>query len=210
MPQGWLTALPAILLATILTGGLVGLAYLDYAKLNQQPPKIPSTQKIVKTERLLEKGLASSINISNLFGNAKTQTSPVIAELPETHLNLTLMGTFTHQESSSQSALISTQKGAAVRYYLAEEVAPGTKIITIEPGIVTLRRNGQDEILKLPLLSDKRERAPTVSQHLPQPTSANIIPSATGRTHQNSQVANERKSRLKARLEKLRTQQRKN
>ena len=216
MPQGWSTALPAILLATALASGLFGLTYSDYATLNHRIPQLLSPQKATHTEHFQEADLAPfqeadlapSAKLLNLFGSARVQTAPVVAELPETRLNLTLKGTFTHQEDSSQSALISTQNGAAVRYYSGEEIAPGTKIVSIEPGLITLRRNGQDEILKLPLLSDKSSRAPTVSQHLVQSASTDSMPLAIARTHRDSQIANQRKNKLKARLEKLRTQKR--
>ena len=208
MPQGWSTTLPAILLATALASGFFGLTYSDYVTLNHRIPQLLSPQKATHTEHFQEADLAPSAKLLNLFGSARVQTAPVVAELPETRLNLTLKGTFTHQEDSSQSALISTQNGAAVRYYSGEEIAPGTKIVSIEPGLITLRRNGQDEILKLPLLSDKSSRAPTVSQHLVQSASTDSMPLATARTHRDSQIANQRKNKLKARLEKLRTQKR--
>ena len=146
-------------------------------------------------------------NLYGLFGQAKKQNAQPAKTLSETRLNLTLKGTFTHRENSQQSALISSESGSTRRYHIGEEVASGVEIISIAPGIVTLRRNGQDEVLKLPLLSDTLTRKPAPSGTANQAAlNRLVLPSNSTSVSQNSSVAVERNRKLKERLEKLRNQ----
>lgn len=185
--------------------GLASLAYSDYSQLNRQPltlaGKTPS--KVIIHPETDENTFTS---IDKLFGEPKKEgPAPIPSDLPETRLKLTLRGTFTHREDARQSALISSDKGKSIRYYTGDEISPGTKIVAIEAGMVTLRRNGQDEVLKLPLLSDSQER----EQHRPQ-RRAGIQPSRAIQTinpaGQSVELENERREKLKERLEKLRKQ----
>ena len=156
----------------------------------------------------------SYFNIGTLFGIANVHVDPVAKALPETRLNLTLKGTFTHSEDSRQSALISTNNGDTARHFLGEDISPGAKIISIEPGIIILRRNGQDEVLKLPLLASQQASSAKASRshkHRVLNTPERFTTKTpTTKPTANTQTTQQHRNNLKKRLEKLRINQRGN
>ncbi len=213
MPKGLLAALPSFGIVIITAACLAGLSYADYTVLFR--PQLEERTSSVTIKNPNESDVEPQVNVTSLFGTLKPQSTPIASDLPETRLQLILKGTFTHNEEGRQSALINANKGLTVRYFLGDDVSPGASIVSIEPGIVTLRRNGQDEILKLPLLSEQHERLANTSQKLAHTTISPNQPSTTthinsGYTKPSSQIANQHKIKLQERLEKLRANQRKN
>lgn len=211
--KGLLTALPSLGVVIVAAAGLAGLAYADYKALFQT--QLEKNLSIVAITNDKENGVEPRTDVTNLFGTLEPQATPTTSDLPETRLQLTLKGTFTHSEKHLQSALISANKNLTTRYILGDEVIPGAPIISIEPGIVTLRRNGQDEILKLPLLSQQHEKSENKTQAATR-TAINSGQSYTTNlvykdyTKINSQLSNQEKIKLKKRLDKLRSNQQKN
>lgn len=72
-----------------------------------------------------------------------------IESLPETRLELRLIGTFTHSDARQASALIAEEGSDARQIFVGETIIEDAVLVQVQKGYVTLRRNGQDEILKL-------------------------------------------------------------
>jgi len=150
--------------------------------------------------------------LKSLFGTAVVETAvKSIEKLPETRLNLTLAGTFTHIEASQASALIGESGRQSKRYFVGEEVPGNAELVEVKAGTVVLRRNGQDELLRLPMLKDSENNQPSSSKQLVKsrkPLSNTVNrPTANSQTDSNhpASIANqERKSGLKDRLAQLR------
>lgn len=97
-------------------------------------------------------------SLSNLFGvpvqNEESAQEAVFQALPETPLNLKLFGTIAHTEENLSSAWISANNNSPVRYFLNQKVEGQSELVHVAEGYVVLRRNGEDELLKLPMLRD--------------------------------------------------------
>ncbi len=157
--------------------------------------------------------------ITKLFGQASnsSQQAPPIKKLPETRLDLTLKGTFTHKDNDKASALISENSKSATRFFLGDKIPGGAELIAVRKGEITLRRNGQDELLKLPYLkTDER-----IIQNSQRRTPSSKQTSSVSRNSQTESNSNSNKSltnvtnnphqqQLKDRLARLRNNKKKN
>ena len=95
------------------------------------------------------------LELSNLFGiPVIEEASEDYQELPETPLNLQLFGTIAHQDPNMSSALISANGDQPIRYFVEQQIAGQSELVHIGMGYVVLRRNGEDEILRLPMIRD--------------------------------------------------------
>lgn len=96
-----------------------------------------------------------------LFGQQLTQTTkPINKSPPDTRLNLILQGTYTNATKNKSRALIAQSKQSSKNYLIGDEIISGVKLIDIHPGKVILRRNGQDESLKMPILKGESQFRP--------------------------------------------------
>jgi len=126
-------------------------------------------------------------------------------KIPETRLKLVLKGTFTHELDSNASALISEQNKNTVRYYIGDNIPGNAELISVHAGEIILRRNGQDELLKLPILSGDRELK---ANHI---KTANTASTSTPIQHQkplaqsSSSPSSRHQQKLKERLARLRS-----
>ncbi len=199
----------ALLIALVSAGVLAFTIHNDHAMLtsNPSPASVASSPEVpagAATEAV------PSGNLSALFGVAqqekKQQDAP--EKLPETRLNLTLVGTFTHAESARASALIAESGQSSKRYFVGDVVPGDAELVNVNAGNVVLRRNGQDEVLKLPILKEKqpgettqrtayRRQLPMESPQM-NPTSEPGDTENDARMHQAQ--LKDRLSRLRARL----------
>ena len=164
-------------------GGLALMAKGDYGRLT---PDI--TQESVQdySSKNSVTPLTSQSNhsqIARLFGQVMGKAhSPVQKELPETRLDLILKGTFTHEDSNKASALISEVNKDTNRYFIGDKIPGAAKLVAVNKGEVTLRRNGQDELLKLPFFQ--------VDEHLAKKGQRRTSHNGSSQTASNSNVSN--------------------
>ena len=195
-------------------GGLILIAKTDYGRLTSN-----LTHKIAQehSNKNLSTAQAPQSNYNHtarLFGLAMKKPKEIAPEqLPETRLNLILKGTFTHEESDKASALIAENNKNTARFFVGDEIAGSAKLIAIRKGEITLRRNGQDELLRLPYLKENNlkvdERVARSRQR--QAFSANKANSLaknsqikSSKNTRNENTNNSRQQQLKDRLARLR------
>ncbi|MDM3872572.1 type II secretion system protein N [Porticoccus sp. W117] len=99
----------------------------------------------------------SSRAVAQLFGTqqvkAEAPNTKPVKDIPLTRLNLKLIGTFSHSDHKSASALIAHGNKPSKRYYGGETVPGGAELVSVTPSSVILRRNGRDEVLLFPRIS---------------------------------------------------------
>ena len=88
--------------------------------------------------------------VSHLFGIPVFTDESEIASLPETALSLQLAGTFTSDNSAGASALVAEENGQAQRYFVGDILPGDAELVSVHPDSIVIRRNLQDELLKLP------------------------------------------------------------
>ena len=98
----------------------------------------------------------------NLFGEYKPEpeavVAPVLENLPETTLQLTLQGAFTHSERTKSSAIITSmeshsnnQDSSGEHYYFVNDVLPGNALLyAVNKDSVVLKRGDMYETLHFP------------------------------------------------------------
>lgn len=205
-----------ILLACICifpAGILVFLAKDDSSRLTVSISQESTRQG---TSELLAAPLVTQSNykqINTLFGriietSEKAEPQQV---LPETRLNLTLKGTFTHIDSSKASALIAENSNNTERFFVGDEIPGGAELVAVRKGEITLRRNGQDELLKLPYLKtderitqNSRRRMPSSKQTSPVSRSSQTETNSNSNKSLTNVTNNSHQQQLKDRLAKLR------
>jgi type II secretory pathway component PulC len=141
---------------------------LDFSNSLEQDAPISKASLLNTTPKTSR--LTTSINES-LFGNAtlvKEQVE-ITKKLPETRLKLILSGTFTHKITAQASALISKNM-TSNRYYIGDNIPGGAELVKVQVDSVILRRNGHDEILRFPRISDVPNKLNQYKQS-PQSTS---------------------------------------
>ena len=204
-----------LLLITTSCGAVAIMGYNDFQASNTKN-KGESTYAeagITAEAKTNQAQMLKNINKAHLFGKTTTHSSQTSYQknLPETRLQLTLLGTFTHEQPEKASALIAKHKGNAKRYYIGDDIS-GAELIAISAGEVTLRRNGQDELLKLPILSGQQRSTNVSAKRTLLNSNRRSTPSVDLKPQmpQDSTAAERRSSRLKERLEKLRNKQKNN
>ncbi len=138
----------------------------------------------------------------NLFGQAREQeTSKTEAEsIPETKLQITLVGAFTSTEDASSSALITSgSRNKAERYFEGEQI-PGNAILEeVHPNYVVIKRGGRLEKLLFPAAKGNETgfRSTDQASLVDQPDKQNgLNPEIT----QQSDEARERLQKLRSQL----------
>ena len=173
--QTWLIS--ALIVGSCLAG-LAMLAHRDYQQLSSDTEI--SAQPVNPAAANGSTGYSlQSIRASQLFG-APPDPKPVVQErpkvLPETRLNLKLMGTFTSTLSNAASALITDGGGRSKRYFVGQQVPGNAELVAVYKDSVTLRRNGRDEALKFPRLSGEAGLSPATNSPAANPRLAHTAP----------------------------------
>jgi len=104
----------------------------------------------------VDQPVAAKISQLHLFGKFEVkQVAPPpkmdVASAPETRLNLKLRGVFSSQDKDIARAIISDPKGDDDSYAIGDSVPGGAILNDILEDRVILERNGQLEVLKLPV-----------------------------------------------------------
>lgn len=109
----------------------------------------------------------------HLFGQAEVgqpvETPPV--SLPPTPLKLRLVGVFFMEQGSDRAlALIAEDNGVERGYRLGQPLPGGARLQRIQRDHVVISRNGREEVLRLPRLSDGLPEGAPAPPNLPGPT----------------------------------------
>lgn len=95
---------------------------------------------------------------AHLFGVPVLKSTTETESLPETPLRLELRGTFaSHTEGSSASALIAEANSDSLRYFIGDALPGDAELVGVEKELVIVRRNNQDEVLRLPRFGDIKQ-----------------------------------------------------
>lgn len=98
------------------------------------------------------RALAKQVAEMHIFGVPVTEqvsVEPTPLEIPDTHLEIVLHGTFSSDDSRISHALISDISDKGESYAIGEEVSVGIKVHEILADRVILRRNQRYETLRL-------------------------------------------------------------
>ena len=196
-------------------GGLVLMATGDYGRLTPDITQEPAQEYSSKKSEAPLTSHSNHSQIARLFGQVMGKAKEVAPSqsLPETRLNLILKGTFTHEDSDKASALISEASKDTSRYFIGDDIPGAAKLVAVNKGEVTLRRNGQDELLKLPYLKENSLKVDERTAHNEQRRAFST--NKTNSLSNNSQTSsnpsinkenanNPRQQQLKDRLARLR------
>lgn len=94
-----------------------------------------------------------SISQRNLFGQVEVAAAPKAEEqvvVPETRLNLTLVGVLASSSSATAKAIIGDASGNEEFYSIGMQVPGGATLEEVHPTHVMLKRNNRLEMLRLP------------------------------------------------------------
>jgi len=112
------------------------------------PPEAP-----VSTAQIAKPIVETSISQSSLFGHVEIAVAPKVEEqvvVPETRLNLTLLGVISSSTVGTAKAIISDASGNEEYYSVGMQVPGGASLEEIHSDYVMLKRNNRLEILRLP------------------------------------------------------------
>lgn len=149
-----LERLPLVLVVVLMAVLAHRLALLTWsivpnAELNEVVPPEPA----VPTQQTAKPATDTSVSQWSLFGKveivpvAKAQQAEVV---PETRLNLTLLGVLASSSKETAKAIISDPSGNEEYYSVGKPVPGGATVDEIHETYVVLKRNGRQEILRLP------------------------------------------------------------
>ena len=200
-------------------GMLAFIAKADYAQLANSLSQKPSLEDTNKQSSEAHFSKSNFEQITKLFGQiivAPKEAQPK-QNLPETRLDLTLKGTFTHKDSDKASALIAENSKSTARFFVGDEIPGGAELIAVRKGEITLRRNGQDELLKLPFLKtderiakNSKRRAASAQQTNSSSRHSQVEYSTDSNKSLTNITNNSRQQQLKDRLAKLRNNRSRN
>ncbi|MGD8593350.1 MAG: type II secretion system protein GspC [Gammaproteobacteria bacterium] len=152
-----------------------------------ETPDFPDSPRAVQasgaqTSRgAVEQPLAVKISQFHLFGKFEKKKAPPpvmeVAAAPETRLNLKLRGVFSSNDKELARAIIADAKGDDESYAIGDEVPGGATLNDIFEDRVILERNGQLEVLKLPVESLPGETTEVVNRGIPPRGGAVSAPS---------------------------------
>jgi len=207
---GWTKRALIASMCIVAIGGLALIAKGDYAHLTSDIAKESAPDYSMKNSVIPPTSQSNLSQIAKLFGQvmAKAKEAEPSHSLPETRMNLILKGTFTHEDSDKASALISEVNKDTSRYFIGDELPGAAKLVAVNKGEVTLRRNGQDELLKLPYLktderiTNNKQRQVFSSKEKNSLTKNSQIKSSQNTSNENTN--NSRQQQLKDRLARLR------
>lgn len=107
----------------------------------------------VATTQIAKPVIGASISQSNLFGRVEIAVAPKVEEqavVPETRLNLTLLGVISSSTVGTAKAIISDASGNEEYYSVGMQVPGGASLEEIHADYVMLKRNNRLEMLRLP------------------------------------------------------------
>ncbi|MDX2349626.1 MAG: type II secretion system protein N [Porticoccus sp.] len=175
----------------------------DYGHL--VPTKALSPKSDALSEELIKPNQSTLITnneVGMLFGRHMAEESaPKQKDIPETRLDLVLKGTFTHTENKKASALIAKANQDTERFFIGDLVPGDAELVAVNLGEVILRRNGQDESLKLPMLKEDER----VTRELSRQRATPMAQASSTTPAENSKATNSAQhQKLKERLARLR------
>lgn len=149
-----------------------------------------------------QSALISDSKVGSLFGHViEGAVASTQKDIPETRLDLVLKGTFTHAEDTKASALIAPSNKQTNRYFVGDHVPGGAELVAVHPGEVILRRNGQDERLKLPMLKEDERTTRKLTWQRATPVAQ---ASSTTPAENSNETNSPHQQKLKERLARLR------
>lgn len=130
------------------------------------PPELPATP-VQSAKAAVE----TSISQANLFGRVEIASAPVEEQIvvPETRLNLTLLGVIASSAVTTAKAIISDPSGNEEYYSVGMQVPGGASLEEIHSDYVMLKRNNRLEILRLPVDESAQGQYPggAMPPHMP-------------------------------------------
>ena len=144
----------------ILTLVLIVALCFRLAELTWRVVPITQTEEIIPPElptapaQTAKPAVETSISQSNLFGRVEIAVTPTAQEqvvVPETRLNLTLLGVIASSAVGTAKAIISDASGSEEYYSIGMQVPGGASLEEIHSDYVMLKRNNRMEILRLPV-----------------------------------------------------------
>ena len=129
--------------ATLVVAMSISLAWqtADWLRLLRSPaPVAAHTEPPLSDQAIQGDALA-------LFGAAQPSTA---GDLPATHLRLTLLGSFVHNDPAQSSAILQQEGQPAQRYRVNTELVPGVRLAQVHADHVEVLRNGRRERLDFP------------------------------------------------------------
>ena len=169
-------------------------AWQDY-RLLQLEPRLQAQSENPRTNHphsLSVQDLAALHLMGQATANEKTPTAPA-DDLPETRLQLVLLGTFTSTAQHQASALVSKKGQPAQRYSIDDRLPGGATLVAVHADRIILSRNGRRETLLYP--------RPQSSQTNPN---NNSFAARTPRRPTATKTEPSRAESIKQRLERLR------
>lgn len=112
------------------------------------PPEAPAS-----SAQTAKPQIEVSISQTNLFGRVEIAATPQVEEqvvVPETRLNLTLLGVISSSIAGTAKAIISDASGNEEYYSIGMQVPGGASLEEIHADYVMLKRNNRLEMLRLP------------------------------------------------------------
>ena len=198
-PEGWLRVAVTVVQTILMIALARTLAGLTLAIL--MGPSLPSAHVPAAgsapdsdqsaTVRPADDAIISSWHLFGQVEAAHPVEAPP-APMPETPLNLRLVGVFFMERGSDRAlALIAESNGPERGYRIGEPLPGGARLQRIQRDHVVVSRSGREEVLKLPKLG---EAAPTSAPmiappHAPEPT---VEPT----TEPTTEPASSRESRM--------------
>lgn len=145
-------ALRLLALGTVL-GLLFSLIYqviIDIQQFRSTPVSLPDA-KALKNESSQQRPNMQQVASLNLLGQSRGPSpSDTPKDLPQTRLQLVLLGTFANTKGGKASALISEQGQPAQRYFINDPLPGGARLTEVRTDGVVLSRSGQQESLMFP------------------------------------------------------------
>jgi len=142
-------------LAALLTAALC----LRLAELTWRVVPFTETEDIIPPEppapsaQIAKPVSEASISQASLFGRVEIAVAPKVEEqivVPETRLNLTLLGVISSSTVGTAKAIISDASGNEEYYSVGMQVPGGASLEEIHADYVMLKRNNRLEVLRLP------------------------------------------------------------
>ena len=140
------------------------------------PPEAPAT-----SAQTAKPQIEVSISQANLFGRVEIAATPQVEEqvvVPETRLNLTLLGVISSSIAGTAKAIISDASGNEEYYSIGMQVPGGASLEEIHADYVMLKRNNRLEMLRLP--ADESTGQPVAGGGMSMPQN-NIATAPQGR-----------------------------
>jgi len=173
----------------------------DIQQFRNTPANLPEA-KIPESENLQPRLTMQQVASLHLLGQSDTKASPSITpkDLPQTRLQLVLLGTFASTKDGNASALISEKGQPAKRYFINDALPGGARLSEVRTDGVVLNRSGQKESLMFP--------KPSVSKRL-QPWSGSAAGGPRGTNTQARQAieVDKRTESIREQLQRLRDSQ---